>query len=111
LGAECGDEGGALACDAGAASEDVEGDALAQQDLADGTADGGAVGYGSYLLTFFDVPFNSGISVGVSVNGSKDAESRGGIRATELREDFIEEGNARNNSLFTVNTLSGSMPR
>lgn len=43
VGAQGGHERGALGCDAGAAGEDVEGDALAEEDLADGAADGGAL--------------------------------------------------------------------
>ncbi|KAH8428935.1 uncharacterized protein LDX57_006608 [Aspergillus melleus] len=59
--AERGDERGALRGDAGAPGEDVQGDALAEEDLADGAADGRDVGYGGVDgLAFLDVPFHSG---------------------------------------------------
>ena len=41
-----GEEGGGGGGDAGAAGEGVEGDALAEEEHADGAADGGAVGFG-----------------------------------------------------------------
>lgn len=62
VGAERLDKRGRLACDAGAAGEDVEGYALAEQDLADGAADGCDVGFlgGGEGGAFGVVPFDSG---------------------------------------------------
>lgn len=53
----------ALGCDARAAREDVQGHALAQEDLADRAVDCGAVGGllsagGGELVAFFYVPFD-----------------------------------------------------
>lgn len=61
VGAERCNHRGALASDAGAAGEDVQGDALAEEDLADGAADGGAVLDWGEGVAFFDVPFDSGV--------------------------------------------------
>lgn len=60
VGAQGRHEGGALGCDAGAAGEDVESDALAEEDLTDRAADGGAVFYRVDGFAFLDVPFDSG---------------------------------------------------
>lgn len=59
VGPEGRDQRGALGGDAGAAGEDVEGDTLAEEDLAHGAADGGAVFDGVDGLAFLDVPFYS----------------------------------------------------
>lgn len=59
--AEGGKHGGALGRDTGAAGQDVESDALAEEDLADWAADGGAVvdGVEGEGFAFFDMPFDA----------------------------------------------------
>ena len=49
---------GLLGRDAGAAGQRVEGDALAEEDAADGPADGGAVGDGVEARALADVPLH-----------------------------------------------------
>lgn len=58
---EGGEQGGGFGCDAGAAGEDVQGNALAEEDLTNWAADGGAVvaWAGVEGNSFFNVPFDT----------------------------------------------------
>lgn len=63
LGAESGQCRSGFGGDAGAAGENVEGDTFTEEDLANGTAHGCAVGFGvgGEGLAFLDVPFGTGL--------------------------------------------------
>lgn len=104
VGAQGGNKGGTLGCDAGAAGEDVEGDALAEEDLADGAADGGAMLDRVDGFTFLDVPFNSA-STQPSACFILFCMPGGGVvavRAAQLGKDLVEKGYTCNDALVCV---------
>ncbi len=80
---------GLLSRDAGAAGQRVEGDALAEEEVARGPADRGAVGDGVEGGAFFDVPLHSG---GQSMD--RPAAGRWVLRAVQLPEHFVDKWNA-----------------
>lgn len=73
--AEGGGERGGFGGDAGAAGEDVEGDAFAEQDLAHGPAHGRDVRDWRDGLAFLDVPFDS--AGGVRFDGFREGGGGG----------------------------------
>ena len=68
-------------CDAGAAGERVEGDTLAEEDFANGTADGGDMGYGFEGGAFGVVQFYSETGVSARVRYDRLGRRRVGKRA------------------------------
>lgn len=104
MGAQGGNKGGTLGCDAGAAGEDVEGDALAEEDLADGAADGGAMLDRVDGFTFLDVPFNSASTqpsacfILFCMPGGRVVA----VRAAQLGKDLVEKGYTCNDALVCV---------